>query len=257
MTISVLFEDDAFLAIHKPPFVVVNRAQSVQGQTVQDWVEEHYPTIKQQIDIIKQSETKNTVESNGVYNIEEEFASRSGIVHRIDKETSGILLIAKHPHAFGLLKTQFLERTISKTYIAFVHGKLDASTGEISAPVGRLPWNREHFGVLPEGREAVTSYEVIGVYKREKEYYSLVKVFPKTGRTHQIRVHFKYINHPLVADMLYAGRKTNRQDRSFAPRVMLHAASLTLMHPITGMPLTIDAPVPDDFSAVLSNLTQL
>jgi 23S rRNA pseudouridine1911/1915/1917 synthase len=123
--------------------------------------------------------------------------------------------------------------------------------------VGRLPWNREHFGVLPEGREAITTYEVINVYKKDKEFYSLVRAFPKTGRTHQIRVHFKYINHPLVADMLYAGRKTNRQDRQFAPRVMLHAAELTLTHPITGLAMTIDAPLPQDFTSVLSSLTQL
>lgn len=256
MIIPILFEDETFLAIHKPPSVVVNRAQSVQGTTVQDWVEDQYPSIKHCIDIIQQSPTKQH-EPEDPYNIEDEFASRSGIVHRIDKETSGILLIAKDPLAFGALKAQFLERTLSKTYIALVHGRFEAATGEISAPVGRLPWNREHFGVLPEGREAITVYEVMNVYKKEKEFYSLVRAFPKTGRTHQIRVHFKYINHPLVADMLYAGRKTNRQDRLFAPRVMLHAAELAFAHPTTGLPMTINAPLPEDFTSALSHLIQL
>ena len=131
MDISILYEDDDLLAIDKPPGVVVNRAESVKGETVQDWTETYLSFPRRR-------------ESN-----DSDFESRAGIVHRIDKETSGILLIAKNPIAFEKLQSQFKDRTIKKTYLALVHGDLVPSEGEIRAPVGRLPWNRERFGIVP------------------------------------------------------------------------------------------------------------
>ncbi|KKW11603.1 MAG: Pseudouridine synthase [Candidatus Gottesmanbacteria bacterium GW2011_GWB1_49_7] len=220
MNITILFEDDALIVINKPPGMVVNRAESVKGETVQDWVEKTYRIF---------------------------IADRAGIVHRIDKETSGILLVAKTPDAFTELQRQFKERIIKKTYLAIVHGKLVPEEGEINAPVGRLPWNRERFGIVPGGKEAVTKYKIQKYIKD----FSIVELYPQSGRTHQIRVHLKYINHPIVGDYLYAGRKTARDDRRWAPRVMLHAWKLTCLHPTTGKTLDFVAPIPDDMSTII------
>jgi 23S rRNA pseudouridine1911/1915/1917 synthase len=132
-------------------------------------------------------------------------------------------------------------------------------TGEIRAPVARLPWNRERFGIVPGGKESVTNYKVVNHFERingkQSEKYSFVELYPETGRTHQIRVHLKYINHPIVGDYLYAGRKTARDDRTWAPRVMLHAWKLTCTHPVSGEALAIEAPIPDDMSDIIHGRT--
>ena len=180
-----------------------------------------------------------------------DFKERSGIVHRIDKETSGILLIAKTPDAFRELQKQFKERVIHKTYLAIVHGTIAPKVGEIRAPVGRLPWNRERFGIVPGGKESVTRYTVCKVFMKDEQPFSFIELHPETGRTHQIRVHMKYMNHPILGDYLYAGRKTSRDDRMWAPRVMLHAQKLECKHPITGTPIEIVAPIPDDMSSII------
>jgi 23S rRNA pseudouridine1911/1915/1917 synthase len=228
MDIPILFEDDAMIVINKPPGIVVNRAESVKGETVQDWVEKTYHIF---------------------------IDNRAGIVHRIDKETSGILLIAKTPEAFAELQRQFKERLIHKTYLAIAHGKLVPDTGEINAPVGRLPWNRERFGIVPGGKESVTRYKVQETWDKGNDKFSLVELYPQSGRTHQIRVHLKYINHPIVGDYLYAGRKTARDDRTWAPRVMLHAWKLTCTHPVTQHELAIEAPIPDDMNGIIHGRT--
>lgn len=228
MDIPILFEDDAMIVINKPPGIVVNRAESVKGETVQDWVEKTYHIF---------------------------IDNRAGIVHRIDKETSGILLIAKTPEAFAELQRQFKERLIHKTYLAIAHGKLVPDTGEINAPVGRLPWNRERFGIVPGGKESVTRYKVQETWDKGNDKFSLVELYPQSGRTHQIRVHLKYINHPIVGDYLYAGRKTARDDRTWALRVMLHAWKLTCIHPVTQHELAIEAPIPDDMNGIIHGRT--
>lgn len=234
MDIPILFEDEALVAIDKPAGLVVNRAQSVKEETVQDWIEQHYgiPSLPQ---------TEET----------QEFVSRSGIVHRIDKETTGILLIAKTVDAFKELQRQFREHEIKKTYVAIVHGNLVPEASEIRAPVGRLPWNTERFGIVPGGKESITKYKVISHHYLQKEEFTFVELYPETGRTHQIRVHMKYINHPLLGDYLYAGRKTSRNDRKWAQRVMLHAKRIVLSHPVTHEALAIDSPMPDDMNKIL------
>jgi 23S rRNA pseudouridine1911/1915/1917 synthase len=238
MDISILFEDDALLVINKPAGVVVNRAESVKFETIQDWAEP------------KLGLTADKTVSWG-----DEFASRAGIAHRIDKETSGILLIGKNPEAFAHLQGQFKEKTIKKTYLALVHGVLVPKEGEVNAPIDRLPWNRQQFGIVPGGKESVTKYSVHKSWTRvdgkKKEEISLVELYPETGRTHQIRVHMKYINHPLIGDYLYAGRKTSRNDRAWAPRCMLHAWKISLTHPALGTSLAFEAPIPDDMSSII------
>ena len=236
MDISILFEDDDIVVINKPPGMVVNRAQSVKGETVQDWAEK-----------------KLGLAGNGAQSWGDTFESRAGIAHRLDKETSGVLVIGKNPVTFAALQAQFKERVIQKTYLALVHGDVTPPEGEVRAPVGRLPWNRERFGILPEGKEAVTEYKKLQNIQHGKsdEILSLVELHPHTGRTHQIRVHMQYIRHALVGDYVYAGRKTSRLDRTWVPRIMLHAEKLVFTHPTTGKSLAIEAPIPDDMKRII------
>lgn len=251
---KILFEDDVLLVIDKPTGVVVNRAESVKTKTVQDWASVYLkiqnPNDKVQIG-------KNL--AFGINNLD--FYKRNGIVHRIDKETSGILLIAKNPDAFAELQRQFKAREVEKTYLALVHGEVEPRSGMIKAPVGRLPWNRERFGVLPGGREAETRYQVLDIKyrvtdKKQADYFSLVEFYPKTGRTHQIRVHAKYIYHPLVGDAFYAGRKTARRDRVWCPRLFLHAAKISFLHPKTKTRVLVESPLPSDLRSCLESLEQ-
>ncbi len=250
MNIPILYEDSELLIIDKPAGLVVNRAQSVKESTVQDWAEAYlsFPRTRESRDV----EPGSPIESGMAVN--DDFYDRAGIVHRIDKETSGILLIAKTPEAFIELQRQFKEREIKKTYLAIVHGKLVPEEGEINAPIDRTPWNPQRFGVMPGGKEAVTRYRRISnfQYPISNETMSLAELYPETGRTHQIRVHLKYINHPIVGDYLYAGRKVSRRDRAGdAPRVMLHAWKISFIHPGTKKVLAIESPIPDDMKSIV------
>ncbi len=239
--IKILFEDDDVLVLDKPSGITVNRSDTTKGEeTVQDWVENKFK--------IQNSKFKVDRETD--------FYKRAGIVHRIDKETSGILLVAKTLQAFENLQKQFKERTIKKTYLALCHGKIVPETGEINVPVGRLPWNRKKFGVLAGGREAVTKYKVLSikylVSGKDGEPLSLLELYPETGRTHQIRVHLKYFNHPIFADFLYAGRKTSRQDRKVLNRVFLHAYKISFTHPVTNEQISLESPLPEELSKIIS-----
>jgi 23S rRNA pseudouridine1911/1915/1917 synthase len=233
MDTKIIFEDGDILILNKPSGVVVNRANTTKEPTVQDWLEK-YLKLK-----------------------DEGIGRRAGIVHRLDKGTSGILIVAKTIETFESLQGQFKERSIEKSYQCLVHGKIEIKKGQIKAPVGRLPWNRERFGVLPGGRSAETNYEVIRYYKNDKDVFSLVSVFPKTGRTHQIRIHMKHLGYPLVADDFYAGRKTSREDITWCPRLFLHARSISFIHPKTHKKLTFQADFPNDLEKVLQKLTLL
>ncbi len=135
-----------------------------------------------------------------------------------------------------------------------VHGKVEPAQGEIKAPVGRLPWRRDRFGVLAGGRAAETSYQVIGYYQIKNEPLSLVELFPKTGRTHQIRVHLRYLGHPIVADTFYAGRKRSREDKKWCPRLFLHASKIGFKHPQTGKRVVFKSELPPELEQVLQFL---
>jgi len=227
MDIAILYEDEEVVVIDKPSGLIVNRAETVKEQTLQDWMEEKY-------------EIRNTK-----YETEEGkyFVERSGLVHRLDKETSGVMVLAKTPAAFVELLRQFKEREVQKTYQALTHGIWKSREGEISLPIGRRRDNRQRMGVREDGRESVTGYRVIKEYREwafprelrvdDRGYggFSLVAFMPKTGRTHQIRVHARHVGHPVVGDMDYAGRKRSREDRKWAPRVMLQAQTLEFTHP--------------------------
>lgn len=234
---QVLYEDEYLLAIDKPSGMVVNRGFGATD-TVQDWLEANF-----QFSINMRSDS----------NFQE---MRNGIVHRLDKETSGVLLIAKTQDAFCELQRQFKDREVEKVYIGLVHGIVEPQAGVVDASIGRNPKNRMKFGVVESGREAVTEYKLVTCYMLPvtRETFSLVEFYPKTGRTHQIRVHAKHLGHPIVSDYQYAGRKTTRKDRKWCPRLFLHAAKLTFRHPKHGARDTIEAPLPQDLQQVLSLL---
>lgn len=237
MKLPILYEDGSIVIVDKPSGVVVNRAESVKGITVQDWMEKTYP----------QSFEDQT---------SPEFSERSGVVHRLDKDTSGVLVLAKNPASFEIVKNQFKSREVTKKYAALVHGKVEPPEGSIHAPIGRLPWNRMRFGVFTGGRDAFTDYTRDTLYKgSDNDDLTLLTVTPHTGRTHQIRVHLQYINHPIVGDMLYGGRKTSKKDNEWCSRIFLHAKELRLKSPESGKELTIISPLPDDLQKILRTLT--
>lgn len=223
MNIKIIFEDSDILIIDKPVGITVNRSETTKEDTLQDWLEENFKI-----------------------NVE-----RSGIVHRLDKETSGLLVVAKNTKAFETLQKQFKERKIKKTYIALVHGKI-LSNGELRVPVGRLPWNRKRFGVMIGGREAVTKYKVLSPKVINNEQMTLIELYPETGRTHQIRVHMKYLSHPIFADELYAGRKTSRNDRKTLPRLFLHASKIQFTHPTSGEAVNFKSDLPSELLKIIS-----
>ena len=224
MDIPILYEDGEIVVIDKPSGVICNRAETVKSETLQDWM----------------VSTGRVAESSDLY-----FTERSGLVHRLDKETSGVMVLAKTAESFVELLRQFKEREVSKEYIALTHGIWKAQAGEISMPIARRRDNRQLMGVREDGRESITGYQVTDEYKvwkfpkelkvDDRGYigFSLVSFLPKTGRMHQIRVHSKQLGHPLVGDIDYAGRKRSREDRKWAPRVMLQAQTIEFSHPKT------------------------
>lgn len=224
---KIIFEDKEILVLDKPSGWIVNEAATTKGQNVlQSWLSKlDYPLAKSR-----------------------EY--RSGIVHRLDKETSGIILIAKTESVFRVLQQQFKDREVDKTYVALAHGKVTPKEGKITAPVGRLPWRRDRFGVLPGGREATTQYQVIKDYSLNGKDYSLLELYPATGRTHQIRIHLKYLGHPIVGDEFYAGRKTARHDRTWCPRLFLHAAKISFKDP-SGGTKTFTSALPEELQKLL------
>ena len=239
---EILFEDPSIIVISKPAGMVVNRADTTRAyKTVQEWAESKIPNLAN-------------------YNPEEfsEFGDRGGMVHRLDKETSGILIIAKDETSFKKLQAQFKSREVKKEYTALVHGIVEPAQGEVNVPIGRLPWNRTRFGYLEEGRDSLTLYKTVKHKKlvsgKETEDLTLLQINPQTGRTHQIRVHMRYINHPIFADELYAGRKQSKKDRKILPRHFLHAGKISFAHPVTGEVMNFEAELPIDLTSFLATL---
>ncbi|HBD02249.1 TPA: RluA family pseudouridine synthase [Candidatus Collierbacteria bacterium] len=231
MDIPILYEDENIVVIDKPSGVVSNKAETVKTETVQDWMQLTARVDPSQI--------------QGINPSMEYFRERSGLVHRLDKETSGVMVLAKTVGAFVELLRQFKEREVKKTYLALTHGIWQVNSGEISLPIGRRRDDRKRMGVVEDGRESVTGYRVLASYREwqfPKELkvdtrgytgFSTVEFAPKTGRMHQIRVHARHVGHPVVGDEQYAGRKRSREDRKWASHVMLQAQTLELTHPVT------------------------
>jgi 23S rRNA pseudouridine1911/1915/1917 synthase len=174
--------------------------------------------------------------------------SRLGIVHRLDKDTSGVLIVAKDAGTLEALGRQFRRRQVHKQYLALVHGRLKADRGSIDRPIGRHPVHRKRMAVREHGRSAVTRYEVLERFDRA----TFVRLFPETGRTHQIRVHLASLGHPLLSDATYAASRT--LPLSSLQRHALHAELIAFQHPATAAPVSVIAPPPPDLQAALSEL---
>jgi len=227
MPLDILFEDEALLVLNKPAGLVVHPAAGHEEHTLVNALLHHC--------------------SGGLSGIG--GVARPGIVHRLDKDTSGCLVVAKNDDTHLALSAQFAGRQVEKIYHAIVCGAIARDEGNIRAAIARHPSHRKRMAVRDDdnARPAHTSYRVI---ERLREA-TLVEALLHTGRTHQIRVHFQFIGHPLVGDPTYGQRQTRRLTeltRYEAPRVMLHAHKLAFIHPRSGKRLRFEAPWPEHFS---------
>jgi len=225
---EIVYEDNDLLVVNKPSGMVVDRAATTKKiVTLEDW-------------LAKQGRSKGLV--------------RQGIVHRLDKETSGLVVVAKTREVMGELQSQFKERQVKKTYLALVHGQVRPKKGKIKAPISRNPFNRKKFGVFVGGKAAETDYEVEEEYRYQGKDYGLLRLKPKTGRTHQLRVHLRHLGQPIVADELYAGRKTARNDRRWCERLWLHASQLELQQPFKKKKMVFKVKLAADLEVVLKKI---
>jgi 23S rRNA pseudouridine1911/1915/1917 synthase len=232
----IIYEDECILALNKPSGLLVHAAPGSDEETLSDWLLKKYPALA------------NVGEPHPLPDGTQ--APRPGIVHRLDKETSGIMLVARTPEAFTRLKRQFARRDVQKTYRAFVYGTVKEERGIIDRPLGRTRGSGSRRSVKdPHGelREAQTVFRRIGSGKEA----SHLEVFPKTGRTHQIRVHFSSIGHPVILDALYAPGRPALLGFS---RLALHAFSLSFEHPQTKERMALQAPLPPEFIAAEEEL---
>lgn len=235
MKIKILYEDSNILAIDKPSGISVHGDGKTKEKTIADWVLENYPKMK-------------NVGENEVYEnrkIKTEI-KKPGIVHRLDRDTSGVLLLAKNKKAYEFLKSQFKNREIKKTYVAIVSGWVKDDRGVINKPIGRSPADFRRYlsgrGVRGEIREAVTQYKVLKRFEAPSKF-TYLEVYPKTGRTHQIRVHMKYLNHPVVCDELYNPDAPHPKD---IKRMALHAKSIEFKD-LKGKMIKVESPIPKEF----------
>ena len=242
--LTVVYEDAAFTVVNKPAGMVTHPAKGHWTGTLVNALQFHYDTL-------------STIAGE----------NRPGIVHRLDRDTTGLLLVAKDDRAHRLLAAQFEQRTIHKEYLALVSGVPDSDSDYIEKTIGFHPTNREKMAIRrPEdgGKEAVTFYEVVERFQG----FALVRCKPQTGRTHQIRVHMTHIGHPILADKAYSGRDRftlgdllGRPEGPEAATVLLdrqalHAHTLTLVHPLTRQPLTFTAELPADMARTLELLRE-
>ncbi len=259
---SIIFEDDSLLVINKPAGWVVNRSPSYDDKTVQDWMEESRISRSG-----RSVGSEKTISDENPYGTPQEiFDERGGIVHRLDKETSGVLILAKTPEVLVELLRQFREREVTKTYEALVHGKLQPDTGIIRLPMNRSDHDYKKFEVSADGRLSETHYQVLEHFpgnprgiseKKGKSYqgFTHIMLMPKTGRTHQIRVHMAALKHPIVGDGTYSGRKRIVLDKEWCPRQFLHAKSIEFVHPVSKEMKHFDAPLADDLTIALGYLS--
>lgn len=239
IALTILYEDEDLLVIDKPAGMVVHPAPGHSEGTVVNAILHHVPDLA------------------GIGG-----EKRPGIVHRLDKDTSGVLVVAKHGRALQELQEQFKSRTVDKRYITLVEGQVADETGTIDAALGRHPVDRKRQSVLlapnasRRARHAVTEYRVLSRYHapvaNDQGFgaFSLVEAHPITGRTHQIRVHFAWLGHPIVGDPIYGLKR----QRLRVDRLCLHAASIRFTLPKTGRPQTFSAPIPPDFQSIIDRL---
>lgn len=223
---GVVHEDESVIVVDKPAGVVVHPGSGRTSGTLAAGLLERYPEL----------------EGVGA-------ADRWGLVHRLDKDTSGAIVVARTSEAFEYLTAELRRRDIERVYVALVEGRMTAPTGTVDAPIGRDPSRPTRRAVVPGGKHARTHYEVDRYY--EESDVSLLEVRLETGRTHQIRVHLAAIDHPVAGDATYGA---TRRDLD-VPRTFLHASRVTFTHPTSGERLTVKAPLPEDLATVLERLS--
>ncbi len=250
---KILFENEGCFVFDKPAGLVVNDANTTKDiPTLQKHLSETYPELYTP----KDENEKTRLTEDGYIS---EFYSRAGIVHRLDKDTSGVIIVAKTWEAFEELQRQFKDREVVKKYLVLVYGVLKdgkpETEFEINAPITRNRKNREKFAVDVNGKEAVTHGKIIKIVKDEEgQEYSLIECYPKTGRTHQIRVHLAALNTPVLGDFLYSGKNRYKRNIDRIDRQFLHAFYIKFSDPISHEPIEISAPLPDDLQSVLDKL---
>jgi 23S rRNA pseudouridine1911/1915/1917 synthase len=223
ITLDVLFEDDDLLVLNKPAGIVMHPGAGHQAHTLVNALLAHCQNL------------------SGIGGKE-----RPGIVHRLDKETSGALVVAKNDATHRDLSSQFAARTMTKIYLALVAGILRKTSGVIDKAIARHPVHRQRMSIARrQGRSAKTEYRVL----RSGDEISLVECILHSGRTHQIRVHLHHLGHPVLGDKLYGGKRSGDY-----PRQMLHAWKLAFRHPRSGDEMSFDAPVPSDFAEAMRQI---
>lgn len=244
--IKILYEDTNILAIEKPSGVSVHADGRTKDKTLVDWILKNYPKMK-------------NVGENEVYEYKGKKVEikKPGIVHRLDRDTSGVLLLAKNEKTYQFLKKQFQNREVKKIYFAIVSGNVKNDRGVINKPIGRSPKDFRRYlagrGARGEVREAVTEYRVL----KRLPGFTILEVRPKTGRTHQIRVHMKYINHPIAGDALYnpeglplPNLPLGKGEEKGGGRMMLHAKSIEFKNPKGGM-VKVESKIPKEFEKLI------
>lgn len=222
--IDILYQDKDIVVINKPCGMVVHPAAGNEDGTLVNALMYHIRDL------------------SGIGG-----EMRPGIVHRLDKDTSGLILVAKHDKAHTVMSEQFKSRTMEKHYRAVAYGNFPQDSGLIDAPIARHPVDRKKMAIVPDGKPSQTEWRVIERFRGA----TYLDVHLLTGRTHQIRVHMQSIGHPLLGDKIYA---PNIKASVHVPRLMLHAYSLAFTHPITGERMEITAPIPQPFTTVLEKM---
>ncbi|MGY3703065.1 pseudouridine synthase [Vagococcus martis] len=220
--LEIVYEDDDVIVVNKPQGMVVHPSMGHPSGTLVNALLFHADSLSSINDVI-----------------------RPGIVHRIDKDTSGLLMVAKNDAAHVALQDELRERKTLRKYVALVHGVIPHEKGKIDAPIGRSKDNRQKQAIISDGKEAVTHFTVLERFLD----YTLIECVLETGRTHQIRVHMDYIGYPIVGDPLYGPKKTIKGNGQF-----LHAKTLAFTHPTTGELMTFDSELPEIFKQTLKEI---
>ncbi len=244
INLNIIYEDDDIIVINKQPDLVIHPAKGNLDGTLINALLYHCSNLPEGFSL-----------------------DRPGVVHRLDADTTGVIIFAKSEKAHSKLAMQFQNREVTKIYLALVWGRVPMKKGEINAPIGRHPIKRELMSVTPLGsRESITYFEVLKLYN----FASILKVMPLTGRTHQIRVHLSHYGYPIIGDHQYGGREIDilrrigieyknefKKALEIIERQALHATSLIITHPITGEEIRFNAPLYDDMKKLIRFLNEV
>jgi 23S rRNA pseudouridine1911/1915/1917 synthase len=235
MHIDVIYKDADFVAVNKPAGLLMHKTpqqkSDLPDETLAAWLVKHYPAVK---------------------SVGDDPAWRPGIVHRLDKETSGVVVVPLTQAYFSYMKGLFQDHGVHKTYYAIVAGTPKNASGTIDKPIGiKAGTTKRSVHGTKMVKEAVTEYRTLASFEKEGEQYSLLEVRPLTGRTHQIRVHCAFLGHPVVGDKLYGGKRNAHK----APRHMLHCFSMEFAAR-PGERVALEAPLPEDFLAFMGEASQ-